>query len=166
MLTVIGCGNTMRRDDGVGVVVAQRVAAWLRTHPLAGVRAFDCGTAGFDVLYRARGSQALYVVDASQTGAVPGTILELPGAAVTGTPPPSADVHQFRWDHALALGKALDKEFPTDIRVILVEAADLDHGVGLSAQVAQAADRVYERLLANCTAYACDGGVHLPEPAP
>jgi hydrogenase maturation protease len=155
MLTVIGCGNLMRRDDGVGVVVAQRLAARLLAHPVPGVQAFDCGTAGFEVMYRARGSHALCVIDASQSGAAPGTIHELPGDTVTSTELPSVNLHEFRWDHALAVGRAIYKQdFPEDVKVFLIEAGDLGHGDGLSEAVEQAAERVYKRLLEHCAQYA------------
>lgn len=179
MLTVIGCGNLMRRDDGVGVIVAQRLMDRLRAQPVPGVQAFDCGTAGFEVMRRARGSRALCVVDASQSGAPAGSIHELSGDALATRELPQVNLHEFRWDYALAVGRALYKdEFPKDVRVILVEAAELGHGEGLSPQVVQAADQVYKRLLdlcASCTSarassvggaehtlFAQRGSLHMP----
>jgi len=148
MLTFIGCGNLVRRDDGVGVVVAQRLAARFAAHPVPHVQAFDCGTAGFEVMYRARGSRALCVIDASRSGATPGAIHELPGDAVAAAALPGVNLHEFRWDHALGVGRAIYKaDFPADVRVWLVEAQDLDYGEGLSPAVEAAADQLYRRAL-------------------
>lgn len=155
MLTFIGCGNLMRRDDGVGVVVAQRLAARFAAHPVPHVQAFDCGTAGFEVMYRARGSRALCVIDASKSGAPPGTLHELPGEAVSASSLPGVNLHEFRWDHALGVGRAIYQEdFPRDVRVWLVEAEDLGYGEGLSPAVEATAEALYKRALTLAARYA------------
>lgn len=149
MLTIVGCGNPLRRDDGVGVVVAQRLRGRLDAHPVAGVQVLDCGTAGFEVMYRARGSRALVIVDASVSGAEPGAIHDVPGEVVRSARLPALNLHEFRWDHALGVGAALYRQdFPEDVRVLLIEASDLGFGAGLSAPVEQAAERVCAELLA------------------
>lgn len=155
MLTIIGCGNPVRRDDGVGVAVVRRIVERLASHPVRGVQAFDCGTAGFEVMYRARGSQALIVVDASRTGAPAGSIHEVPGDVLASLQLPAVDLHAFRWDHAIALGRKLEGDaFPADVQVILVEAETLDFGEGLTEAVATAAEQVHRRLLDRIAAHA------------
>jgi hydrogenase maturation protease len=155
MLTVVGCGNLVRRDDSVGVRLAQRLASRLADHPIAGVQAIDCGTAGFEVMYRARGSTALVIVDAAQTGAAPGTIYEVPGDVVAAVTMPEVNLHAFRWDHAIGVGRAVYKdEFPADVQVVLIEVADTSYGEELSPAVERAADEVYRRLLDRVAAHA------------
>lgn len=149
VLTIIGCGNLNRSDDGVGVVVArrlQKVAAKLGDNR---VRVFDAGTAGMDVMFQARGSERLIVVDASSTGSEPGTVFEVPGAQLESARRPSCSLHDFRWDHALYAGRRIFKDdFPDDVRVVLIEARTLEYGLELSAPVAAAADRIAARLTA------------------
>ncbi len=155
MLTVIGCGNLNRSDDGVGVVLAQRLQARFRRHPVPGVQVFDCGTAGVDVMFKARGSTALIIVDASQTGSEPGTIYEVPGEELAREHEPTYSLHDFRWDHALAAGKKIFKdEFPTDVRVWLIEARSTAYGLELSDVVRTAADDVYQRVLTSIADHA------------
>ena len=155
MLTVIGCGNVLRRDDGVGVQLARRLAARLAEHPIAGVQAIDCGTAGFEVMYRARGSAALIIVDAARTGGAPGAIYEVPGDVVAAVALPEVNLHAFRWDHAIGVGRAVYQgEFPADVAVWLIEAADLDYGEALSPAVAAAAEVVYRRVLDRIAGFA------------
>ena len=74
MLTIIGCGNLNRSDDGVGVVIAQRLQQYLVAHPDPNVQVYDCGTAGMEVMFQARGTQQLIILDASVTGSQPGAI--------------------------------------------------------------------------------------------
>lgn len=155
MLTVIGCGNLNRSDDGVGVRVAKRLRERLDRHPVPGVRAFDCGTAGMEVMFAARGSDALLIVDAAVTGAEPGTIYDVPGAELEALPEPSLSLHDFRWQHALGAGRKIFREaMPEDVRVWLIEAKSVELGLELSPEVAAAEDQVFERLLAAVAEYA------------
>lgn len=155
MLSVIGCGNVLRGDDGVGVHVARRLATRLAQHPIAGVQAIDCGTAGFEVMYRARGSSALVIIDAAQSGGEPGAVYEVPGAEVAAVSMPEVNLHAFRWDHAIGVGRAVFKDaFPSEITVLLVEAAEIGYSEVLSPAVARAADTVYTRMLDRIAAFA------------
>ena len=148
MLTIIGCGNLNRSDDAVGVLVAQNLQRFLQEHPHPGVRVFDCGTAGMEVMFQARGSTALVIIDASSTGSEPGAVYKVPGEVLEQLPEPSYNLHDFRWDNAIAAGRKIYKaEFPTDITVYLIEAASLDFGLSLSPVVQQAAEKVYRELV-------------------
>ncbi len=149
MLAVIGCGNTNREDDGVGVVVAQRLADRLRQHPVPGVRAFDCGTGGMDVMFAARGAESLVLIDACRSGAEPGAIFDVPGELLESLPEPSFSLHDFRWQHALAAGKKIFRDdFPGEVRVRLVEVERTGFGLELSSPVRAAAERLHDELLA------------------
>jgi hydrogenase maturation protease len=148
MLAVIGCGNLNRRDDGVGPVVAGRVQRALPADRRERVSVFDAGTDGMAVMYRARGATELVVVDASRSGAPPGSIHEVPGDVLENPPQPSLTLHDFRWDHALYVGRRLYGDAFPRSRVFLIEAGDLSYGLELSAAVEQAAARVTELVLA------------------
>lgn len=143
MLTVIGCGNPNRSDDGVGVVVAQSLLAHLRRHPRADVRVFDAGTGGMDVMFQARGSARLIIVDASRSGSEAGAIFTVPGAELAAEREPSYSLHDFRWDHALAAGRKIFRDqFPREVTVFLIEAGSLELGLDLSDVVRRSAERV------------------------
>jgi len=126
MLTVIGCGNLNRSDDGVGVIVVRMLHEKFRNEPLPNTQIFDAGTDGMGVMFKARGSQSLIIIDAGNTGSEPGAIFEVPGHEMEGKPPDSFNLHDFRWDHALYSGRKIFKdEFPDDVRVFLIEARSL-----------------------------------------
>jgi hydrogenase maturation protease len=147
MLVVIGCGNSNRSDDGVGVFVAQALQKRLRDHPRDDVLIFDAGTGGMDVMFQARGAKHLIVVDASSSGSDPGAIFEVPGAELQREHAPSFSLHDFRWDHALAAGRLIFREqFPDDVSVVLIEAQSLDPGLELSPRVRSSAMVVFIRL--------------------
>lgn len=152
MIAVIGCGNTNRSDDGAGACVLSLLKARGVDAGRDDIRLLDAGTDGMSVMFAARGCRALIVIDAARSGSTPGDLFEVPGAELEQAHRPSLTLHDFRWDHALFAGrKIFGQDFPADVTVLLIEAASLDFGIGLSAPVSaaveRAADRV-ERLLA------------------
>ncbi len=145
-VAVIGCGNPNRRDDGAGPAVLRALAArGLAADPQ--VRLLDAGTDGMGVMFAARGCRSLAIVDACRSGAEPGAVFEVPGDRLEQPHERALTLHDFRWDHALHAGRRMfGEDFPADVRVFLVEAQSVDFGVGLSPCVAQAADRLAQRL--------------------
>ena len=143
MLTVIGCGNANRSDDGVGVAVAQALMPRAR----GDVRVFDAGTAGMQVMFQAVGTRQLIVVDAARTGSAPGAVFRIPGSALEAEYAPGYSLHDFRWDHAIAAGRKIFRErFPSDVTVYLIEAHSTAFGLDLSAPVAAGAALVIAEL--------------------
>jgi hydrogenase maturation protease len=148
MLTVIGCGNPNRSDDGAGVAVARRLMMRVKDLALPDVRVFDAGTAGMDVMFQARGSRRLVIVDASANGSAPGSIFQVPGGELAAAPQPGLSLHSFRWDNALYAGKKIFRDqFPADVTVYLIEGQSLALGVGLSPAVATAVGRVVDLVM-------------------
>lgn len=140
---VVGCGNLLRGDDGVGPVLVRHL--WERGVP-AGARLVDGGTAGMDVAFQMRGAGRVVIVDAAATGSAPGTLFRVPGAELAELPPlEGLHSHSFRWDHAIALARwALGDACPTDISVFLVEVAGVELGAELSEPVTAAMEQVIE----------------------
>ncbi len=154
MFTIIGCGNSNRSDDGVGVYVAQSLMAYLRTEPNESVRIFDAGTGGIDVMFQAKGSSRLIIMDASSSGSPPGAIFEVPGDELIAEKDPGFSLHDFRWDHALYSGRKIFRDdFPQDVTVYLVEAAELGLGLQLSEPVQNAANELIRKLQVEIRSY-------------
>lgn len=150
---IVGCGNLIRGDDAAGPILVRQLAE--RTlRP--GVRLADAGTAGMDVAFAMRGARRVIVVDASRTGAEPGTIHRIPGRELEDLEPPSGNLHQFRWDQALGFARwLLGADYPPDIEVWLIEGESFGAGEPLSPHVSASVNWVAEML-------ATDFG---PEPA-
>ncbi len=146
-LLIIGCGNSLRGDDAVGPILVQRLS--LRGLP-AHVRAIDGGTCGADVVLLMQDCPRVLLVDACRSGNAPGTVFEreagaLPAAAPSATISP----HAFRWDHALALARAvLGAGYPRRVDVILVEGSQFELGAPLTPAVDAALTQLVDRLCA------------------
>ncbi|BAZ40403.1 hydrogenase maturation protease [Calothrix sp. NIES-4101] len=148
MLTIIGCGNLNRSDDGVGVIIAQRLQQYLTQNPHPHVSVYDCGTSGMEVMFQARGSRRLIIIDASSTGSEPGIVYTVPGEELETLPEPSYSLHDFRWDNAIASGrKIFQQNFPRDVTVYLIEAANLGFGWELTPAVQNAANFVFAEIV-------------------
>jgi hydrogenase maturation protease len=146
---VVGCGNLLRGDDGVGPVLIRHL--WDRGVP-DGAKLVDGGTAGMDVGFQMRGAQRVVIVDAcvsqGEAGAPPGTVYRVPGEELTDLPPlQGLHTHSFRWDHAIPFARwALGEACPTDITVFLIEAAAMDLGAELSEPVRTGMEQVIELI--------------------
>jgi hydrogenase maturation protease len=145
-LAVIGCGNATRCDDGVGPAVVRLLIG----RGFGGdehVRLLDAGTDGMAVMFAARGCEELLIVDACRSGASPGAIFEVPGAELEQRTEAALTLHDFRWNHALHVGRQIfGAAFPRAVTVFLIEAASIDFGCALSAPVQQAAEVVADRI--------------------
>lgn len=144
---VIGCGNLLRSDDGVGPVLLRHLLD--RGLP-PGMEVADGGTSGMDVAFRMRGAGHVILVDACTSGGEPGSLYELPGEEVE-SPPLEAlgNLHSFRWDHAISFGRWLLKdEYPPRVTAFLIEAASTEPGMELSPPVQAAMHRLIDLLLA------------------
>ena len=143
---IIGCGNLLRGDDGVGPEVVRRLTA--RGLP-DGAGCVDAATAGIDVALSMRSVPHVIVVDACRSGSIPGTLIELSGAEVEQLPPPSGiSLHALRWDHALAFARwRLAEEYPARVTVLLIEGERFEHGEPLSPAVEETVERLCQRIL-------------------
>ena len=147
---IIGCGNLIRSDDGVGPVLLRHLLD--RGLP-PGVGVADAGTSGMDVAFRMRGVPHIILIDACTSGGEPGSIYELPGHEAESPPLEACgNLHVFRWDHAIAFARWLLKdEFPDSITVFLIEAENTAPGMELSAPVTGAMHRLIDLLIERLT---------------
>jgi len=147
VLCVIGCGNSNRSDDGVGIFVAQALQRHLARNPAGCVRVFDSGTSGVEVMFQARGADCLIVVDAATSGSEAGAIFKVPGREFESPAQVRLSLHDFRWQHALAAGrKIFAADFPEDVTVFLIEAGSVDLGLELGGPVRSAAFTVIAEI--------------------
>src|SRR5690606_13052457 len=145
MFVIIGCGNLLRKDDGAGPILIRKL--WDLGVP-SHVRLADGGTAGMDVVFQIGDAKQLIIVDACTTGAEPGTVYEIPGEEVESIPLENINLHNFRWDHAIAMGRwLLKKNFPEKVTVYLIEACDLSYGSGLTPKVEESVNKLARKII-------------------
>ncbi len=141
---VIGVGNRFRSDDGVGLVVAERLNA-RHAPPAVVVRERDVLGLG-DVW---RDADVAVVVDAMASSDPPGTIRRF---EVGDAPLPRdafrCSTHGFGVADAVELARATGA-LPARLIVYGVVGGCFDHGDDLSEPVARAVAGLVERILAD-----------------
>ena len=143
-IVVIGIGNLLRHDDGVGSRVARQLEAL--APPGVEVRTHDGG--GLGLMDAWKGVSAAVVVDAVSSGAPAGTIFRFDAAA---QPLPehlgaTCSTHGFGLDNAVELARILNR-LPGRLIVIGVEGGDFSRGSGLSSAVEGAVERAVEAVM-------------------
>ena len=131
-LFVLGLGNVLLRDDGVGI---QAIRALRRIH-LPGMQAIEVGTAIPQALPLLEDARRLIVIDAMRAGSPPGTIYTF---SCLTQPSSVSSLHQA------ALNEVLDvlPERPS-VYLIGVEPAIIEHGMELSAEVKKALPKIVD----------------------
>lgn len=118
---LLGIGNTILTDDGVGIHAVRLVREEAER---AGITVKEAEVAGFALLDILTGFDALVVVDAVRLpDAEPGDIVMVDGDKM----PPSLHLvaaHQVDLPTAIALGRDVGAHMPTEIRVVGVQIED------------------------------------------
>jgi len=129
---VIGVGNPLRGDDGVGVHVARELAQ----RPLPeGVEVLDGGTEGLDLIFHLEAAERVLFIDAAEMGCPPGEAQVFDGAQVTSNVPARfSSTHGFGVAEVLALARSVG--VAPEVTVLGIQPASLTAGDGLSAEVA------------------------------
>ncbi len=141
---VLGIGNLIMSDDGVGVRVVQRLAAEFR-FPSA-VSVLDGGTLGLDLLPRLEGVERLLVVDAVETGGVPGTLVRMVGDEIPVALETKVSPHQMGLKDLLAVA-SLQGFAPQEMVLWGVQPERLDLGMELSPAVAGRVDYLVDAVI-------------------
>lgn len=142
---IIGCGNLLRGDDGVGPVLIRHL---FELGLPEGIRLADGGTAGMDVAFAMEGADEVVIIDACKSGGDPGVIFELPGEEVETPPLTGINMHAFRFDHAIAFGHWLLKDrYPEKVTVFLIEGECFDPGELLSTAVQASMEKLAVLLM-------------------
>ena len=131
-LLILGLGNVICGDDGLGVAAVERLA---RDYELPeGVEALDGGTLGLSLLAHVTGADDLLLVDAIRTGAAPGTLVRLEGDDVAPAVRERLSVHQIGVADLLDALRLLD-EVPRRLVLLGLEPETLELGLGCSPAV-------------------------------
>lgn len=141
---VLGLGNILLRDEGVGVRVIEALADRFRMP--AGVEILDGGTSGMDLLDAIAACDHLLICDAVRADAPPASVIRLTGSQVPALFRNRFSPHQLGVADVLAT-LVLTDETPASVTLIGVVPCDLDLGLDLSPEVAQALERAVELLV-------------------
>ena len=142
-IAVVGIGNNLLQDDGVGIHALQYFE---EHHADAEVRCLDAGTVGLALMDRLSNLHGLVAVDAMRLGKPPGTVTVLEGEEM--------DRHLLNHHgsvHELGLSDILDAlrlcgDLPTHRALVGIEPAQMDWGTEPTQEIAAAIPSATARI--------------------
>jgi len=141
---VLGLGNILLSDEGVGARLAARLA---RDFSFDGnVEVIDGGTSGMELLEPIAECDVLIVVDAVKTGKTPGTLVRLTGNAVPAFFMNKVSPHQVALSDVLA-SLRLTGEYPGEVVIHGIEPESLATGLELTHTVGARRDELLGNVL-------------------
>lgn len=143
-LLILGIGNVIMSDDGVGVRVAQKLQAGYRMPEHVDI--MDGGTLGLDILPRLEGIGRLLIVDAVETGSAPGTLVRLSGDEIPLALETRLSPHQMGLKDLLAVSLLMGHE-PAEIVLIGIQPGSIEMGTELTPAVDEQIDCILENIL-------------------
>ena len=143
---VIGLGNPILGDDGVGWCVAEQVRSQLTTSQVD----VDClSLGGISLMERLIGYERAILVDACILDAEPGSVVvskleDLPDLSAFHT----TNAHDMSLQNAMKLGKNLGAKLPDDVTVVGISARHIyDFSEELSPPVAEAVPKAAQIVI-------------------
>ena len=146
-LLVLGLGNPLCQDDGVGVMAVTRILEDYNPGP--GVRVMEGGTLGLWLLPLLESYSTVLLVDAIRGDGDPGTLVRIDGDEVARAAAHRLSVHQ------VGVGDLMDAAqlrgtLPPRLLLLGLVPQTVSLGLGLSPRVEKALPLLIERVVDAC----------------
>ncbi len=148
-LVILGLGNVLLGDDGLGVAAVTQLARRYRVPE--GARVLDGGTLGLALLPLLASARAAILVDAIAADEPPGTFVRIDGSEVRRAVGVRLSPHQFGVADLLD-GLTLRGEGPSRVTLLGLVPRSIELDVGLSPEVAAGVDALVDRVVAEARA--------------
>jgi hydrogenase maturation protease len=141
---IIGVGNLLLSDEGVGIHVAQRL---LREFNLPEeILVLDGGTLGLDLLYYLEGIENLLIIDAVLMNQEPGSLMRMADEEVPSYLSFKMSPHHIGIPDMLFAAK-LKGIFPANVVLWGVQPGQVDLGLDLSDPVSSQVDTLIDHII-------------------
>ncbi|WP_413724270.1 HyaD/HybD family hydrogenase maturation endopeptidase [Sodalis sp. RH16] len=144
-ILILGIGNLLLGDEGVGVRVVEALERRFILSPP--VEILDGGTSGMALMEIMSSRDSLIVADAVLTGAPPGSVTVLRDAEVPALFSRKISPHQLGLSDVLTALRLTD-EFPRRLTLVGIEPESLAPGIGLTPTVSAAIEPALNHVLA------------------
>lgn len=148
-VVVLGIGNVLLTDEGVGVEAVNALAAQYDLPPE--VEVIDGGTSGMDCLDQIADVDHLLIADAMRSGKEPGTITRLANEEINAWFKTKISPHQVGLSDVLATLN-FHGILPRNIVLVGVQPASFETHMGLSPTIAAVLPQVVARLVSELEA--------------
>jgi hydrogenase maturation protease len=144
-ILILGVGNVIVRDDGVGVYAARELAGRI---PPGAVDVEETDVAGIELIDILAGYEKALIIDAIKTdGGVPGTVYRLTLDDFERTVH-LANIHGINLPTAVKIGRGLEVPMPEEVIVLAVEVENItEFGETMTDAVAEAVPTAVEMAM-------------------
>jgi len=139
---VLGLGNTLNRDEGLGVHLLPLLRDRIGSRTPA--EFLDGGTLGLNLLPLVEECRCLLILDAVDAGKREGTVVELGGDEIPLFAGARMSEHQVTFQEVLGLARIRGK-FPEHLHLVGIQPATLSIGYGMSTEVQRVVPEVLRR---------------------
>ncbi|UCG49285.1 MAG: HyaD/HybD family hydrogenase maturation endopeptidase [Phycisphaerales bacterium] len=143
-ILVLGIGNILLRDEGVGVRVIERME---KMDLPENVELVDGGTAGADLLAILAEREKVVVVDAVQADCEPGTVLRFSAEDLARPKGAGLSLHELALEEALTMTGQLGCA-PGEVVIFGIQPETIECGLELSERILACVPKVIELVLA------------------
>lgn len=145
-ILVLGIGNTIASDDGIGIYAARGIEK--KAGHMPGVTVQYTSLAGFELITLLEGFAKAVIIDAVVTKeSEPGSVYEMEFGELARTEHFTSP-HSINLYSAVELGRKCDMEMPGEIRIIAIEIEDnINAGEKCTPAVEASLDTVIEKTL-------------------
>lgn len=143
-ILILGIGNTLLRDEGIGPHVAQALAAMDLGSE---VEVIDGGTSGADLIDTIADRQKVIVIDSMKADEKPGTVYRFTGADLLEHHERAISLHEFGLGETLLMAQQLNCA-PKEVIIFGIQPAEIrPPAVGLSPLIAALVPKLIEAVL-------------------
>ncbi len=142
-ILILGIGNILLGDEGVGVRV---IEAMSEIKMPDNVELMDGGTASMDILGNLDSEIKVIIIDAVQGGGEPGTIYRFTPKDIQSPKPVFTSLHQIGLLETLSELEMVGRP-PLNIVIFGIEPKNLEWGLELSPEIAAIIPRVSQMVL-------------------
>jgi hydrogenase maturation protease len=142
---IIGIGNLLRKDDGVGIVLLERLQKQKKELP-KNIEFIDGGTGGMNLLHLLAQFDIVLLIDAVDFKARPGQARVFSLKDIQSQKKPvMMPTHDSDFLNLLRLSQEL-KELPETLVIFGVQPRDVSYGMGLSKEIETVLDGLFLKL--------------------
>ena len=143
-IAVLGIGNLLLSDDGVGVHVIKKLQEEYEFPD--SVELIDGGTKGLDLLPLFEGKDKILIVDAANFRKEPGTIDTVEGDKIPAFLSSKLSVHQIGLPDTLFAAKLMDIT-PAEMSLIGIQPKSMETGIELSEEIKDRMEQLINKVL-------------------
>lgn len=149
---VFGLGNTLNRDEGLGVYALKELEVALeeykKDHPDTAhvLELLDGGVLGLNLLPWVEESSHLLILDTVNANKAPGTIIELSKDEIPFYSGIKMSDHQITFQEVLGIAK-FRNALPENLHLIGAQPSDISMGVGLSDEIQKVLPHLVQKAI-------------------